>query len=213
MYIAYLESGDRIHISEYEDSMSGKIFCHEGHLLIAKRGDKVAHHFAHKSRTMCSAHDNVGEWHLWWQNRVFPDCIEISMKPHIADIKVIGYIIEIQHSPMKESVMRERESFYTKDHNLIWIFDCRNIEYRIESRSNNRITLRWIRGPTFPLSGQYKGKVIKIFDFGKKELLVVEAQQGKIILGRALSLDDFDKIYIGSKLLPSAGRRIFHHSL
>src|SRR3990167_2525879 len=134
MRFAYID-GHRIDIKDYKDDMAGKIMCAEGHPIIAKRGQIRIHHFAHKVHTQCSCHDNKGEWHIWWQDRVLPEHQEVRLQAsslaggspitHIADILIPapclsglgsgckGHIIEIQHSPMDLATIRAREAFYT----------------------------------------------------------------------------------------------------
>lgn len=258
MRIAYYTSNDttmRVHISEYTDIMSGHIFCHEGHPVIAKRGMKNVHHFAHKAHTLCSCHDNKGDWHIHSQDRCIKDGQEIRLQiptpqgtiTHIADLLIPiekidslytsylspwnntckGIVCEYQHSPMEESVMRERERFYTSlGYHLVWIFDTSLWEVQTIKRisGNNldisspqyrptEITYRKKRGADFPLLGAYTGKVTKIFDFNKGQLFVVTKQQGISITGYVLSLEDFDRRYLGSYVSSDADMRPFHHPL
>lgn len=210
--------GERIHISQYIDSMAGDILCPEGHPLIAKRGVLKSHHFAHKGSCDCICSDNKGEWHIWWQNRIQPKYQEIRLhnndKYHIADICIPGIVIEIQHSNMTEEIMRVREQFYTSlGYQLIWIFDASMMGYKLTTTSSSMI-IKWTNGTKFPLYGAYQGKVIKILDFGKKDLFVVTNQSGKsTMIGYKISLEDFDKKFIGDAIIEDVDIRRFHHPL
>lgn len=263
MRFAYLdlngENEKKVHIDNYKDDMNGKIYCAEGHLVVAKRGNQRVHHFAHKSGTLCSCHDNKGDWHIESQNRAIKEAqevrfishINISMdnnisntnntsnknnigtskpKLHIADVfidksnftpkmsKFISYdgiVIEYQHSPMTQEVMKKREDFYTgvstslKFH-LVWVFDCTNWEYHIirkpiitcnntlsTNNNNKELMMRKIKGKEFALLGSYGSNVTKILDFGKYDLLVVTKQQGPTITGYTITIDEFDELFLG----------------
>lgn len=230
----------KIHISEYTDDMHGQIFCAEGHPLLARRGQKNIHHFAHKTSVSCSCSDNKGDWHISWQDRAIKDAQEIRITYnntlHIADTLVPkimveschtnGYVIEYQHSSMTEKVMREREYFYTQcGYHLVWVFDTSLWEIQQVRRISGIddtdmtspsykptiITYRKTRGSDFPLYGTYTGQVTKIFDFNKNSLFVVTEQKNKIITGYILSLEDFDRKYLGKCSSPNNELRPFHH--
>lgn len=229
MKVAYTIDGTRILIENYTDDMSGTLFCAEGHPLIAKRGCIKTHHFAHKANTVCSCSDGMTEWHSSWQDRALPEYQEVrflkekddttsNMKCHIADVCVPGHIIEFQHSVMDEVTMREREKFYTsRGYQLVWVFDCSRWTYMTVKKYNadNRtlVTLRQQSGAKFPLLAAYTGKITKVFDFGKRELLVVTAQKGASISGYLLTMEDFDNTFLGNKCKENNDVRPFHHSI
>lgn len=203
-----IQDGKRVRIDEY---VEGVVRCEEGHILIPKKGNVRAHHFAHSPGVVCSSSKEMTSWHLEWQSRVPIENREVRMGPHIADISISGYIVEIQHSPMTEKVMRERESFYTKTHTLIWVFDTRTWMYSVtRTDGGNKVTILRKSGCEFPLYGEYRGKVMKIFDFGKRELLVVESQSKTTIKGRVITMDEFDHL-IQTPL--DNDTRPFHHPL
>lgn len=223
MKFAYLDE-KRIDINDDIPSGNPVFKCAEGHIVIPRRGTKNAHHFAHKASVECSCGDNKGEWHIWWQERVLPEFLEVRFtddtgKLHIADICVPGFIHEIQHSDMKVDVMRKREAFYTtQGYTLIWIFDCRDWEYNIlkrqkQSDSSEEITFRKKRGKDFPLSGAISTNVLKFFDFGKNSLFQVSKQCGNTITGKTISLEDFDKKYLNSLVREERDCRVFHHPI
>lgn len=227
MKFAYLRDGNeekKISIEDYEESMKGKVYCPDGHQMVAKRGEVVTHHFAHGQGVDCDCGGGpMSSWHLSFQNRAINEVQEIRCKVngklHIADtLTKSGYVIEYQHSPMKQDVMRQRESFYTGlGHVLIWVFDCSpqgcNWGFNILKRNGNEITLKKRTGNDFPLYGAYEGKVQKILDFGRKELFLVTNQKGKDLTGKLLSLKEFDKTYIGYDMSPNNDYRVFHHQL
>lgn len=213
----------RIHISEYQDNMTGYIFCPEGHLLVAKRGTVITHHFAHKSKVECVCSDNKGNWHIWWQNRYKPQYQEVRIptptKYHIADVCVGGVVVEMQHSPMTEEVIRTREKFYTgMGYHLIWVFDCSLWEYMVirkyQSDGKDMMSIRHTRGSKFPILGAYSNGITKVLDFGKKELFIVTQQTGKTtITGYLLTMDQFDKKYTHIGMTDDVDVRLWHHSI
>lgn len=228
----------RIHIDEYTDEMSGKIFCPEGHPMVAKRGNVKVHHFAHKSNCDCSCSDNKGDWHQEWQDRAKKEGQEVrfnienstltsNTRCHIADICIQrdsitdpalpldckGYVIEIQHSNMDQKTMRERERFYTSQgYHLVWLFDTKLWSYHTIRKVKDTLTIRQKGGSAFPTFGAYSGAVTKIFDFGKKDLFLVTEQKGTTITGRILPMEEFDSKYLGT-MSTEQDTRPFHHPL
>uniref|UniRef100_A0A6C0LZW8 Competence protein CoiA nuclease-like domain-containing protein n=1 Tax=viral metagenome TaxID=1070528 RepID=A0A6C0LZW8_9ZZZZ len=117
----------------------------------------------------------MSEWHYSWQTHFKDECLEtrfsINGKIHIADIYISlrNTVIEIQHSPMDENTMLEREEFYAnqvKAH-LVWVFDYTKVTIRDDgyfSRSKFRamsclkhsdIYLHTIRGLYRVNTGKY----------------------------------------------------------
>ena len=93
---------------------------------LAKCGEKVMWHWAHKSKKDCDPWwENETEWHRNWKSE-FPEgfreivfeCPETGEK-HRADIVTDkGMVLEIQNSPISLEELRSREAFYK---NLVWI--------------------------------------------------------------------------------------------
>ena len=94
-----------------------------GTAVIAKCGDINSHHWAHESREDCDAwSENIGPWHLEWQNLVDEQYVEIAIGPHRADIVGnSGLVVELQHSPIPADHIEAREEFYG---DMIWLFDA-----------------------------------------------------------------------------------------
>lgn len=102
-----------------------------GMQMVAKCGQHVLWHWAHKSGVHCDPWwEPETAWHREWKDQ-FPrdwhECIHIDDKTgekHIADVKTDrGLVIEFQHSAMKPEELKSREEFYE---NMVWIVDgCR----------------------------------------------------------------------------------------
>ncbi len=102
---------------------------------IAKCGEKVMWHWAHKSNRECDPWwENETEWHRNWKAE-FPEefrevahqC-EVTGEKHRADIKADnGIILEIQNSPISLEELRSREDFYK---NLVWIVNGEKFKSR-----------------------------------------------------------------------------------
>jgi len=131
----YIEGNTRVHIDEYNPETDLKVTCSEGHILIAKRGTQLVHHFAHQSSKYkdCISYkrENKGRWHIWWQKRLQDKYTEVIhyetdnkgiQKPiHIADVKVcyknnigeqITNILEFQWSPISKQDVINRVEYY-----------------------------------------------------------------------------------------------------
>ena len=94
-----------------------------GGTLVAKCGKIVTHHWAHESRDDCDSwSEPLGPWHLWWQNLVAEDWIEVPKGPHRADIVGNGgVVVELQHSSISADDIAAREDYYG---NMVWVFDA-----------------------------------------------------------------------------------------
>ena len=94
-----------------------------GGLLIAKCGQILTHHWAHDAKDDCDPwSEPIGPWHVWWQNLVRTDFIEVARGPHRADI--IGnenVVVELQHSSISAEDIEAREAYYS---NMVWLFDA-----------------------------------------------------------------------------------------
>ncbi|SFS31224.1 Competence protein CoiA-like family protein [Succinivibrio dextrinosolvens] len=130
LHFARTKDGKRI-----EPQKGVEAFCPAcGSPLIAKLGERRAHHWAHKTLCTDTWLSPETAWHVNWKNN-FPKewqevrCVdEETGEIHIADVKTeSGIVLEFQHSPIKESEIQAREAFY-KD--MFWIVDLHNISYR-----------------------------------------------------------------------------------
>ena len=100
--------------------------------MIAKCGQYVRWHWAHKARITCDSwQEPETDWHRYWKNAFPIDCQEVvheddrTREKHIADVKTPGgIVVEVQHSPIGEGEARSREGFYR---NMIWIIDARHL--------------------------------------------------------------------------------------
>ena len=123
--------------------------------LIAKLGKIKMHHFAHENKIECDSFrttDSMTFWHQYWQSFVntkyFEYVITKDGKKHIADIYNPDkkLVIEVQHSNITLTKMKEREDFYD---NMIWLIDettnccndcknelCKDCEYYIKICDN-----------------------------------------------------------------------------
>lgn len=213
--VAYFNK-KRLFISDYDpEKHKGKIFCAEGHLLIAKRGKIKAHHFCHKGKISCDSDKKMGPWHIWWQDRILPEMTEFRIKKDgklkIADAfnSIDGRlrIIEFQKSIIPSDEIQFRESFYSSENLLsfigkekilkpilIWIFDCSNCDIDITKRNGKDIEFYWVKGSKY----LFAAKKSKIFlDFGKKELIELtwrnNGSKSTKLKGTIWDLEDIDK--------------------
>jgi hypothetical protein len=94
-----------------------------GGLMIAKCGHIKAHYWAHESKEDCDAwSEPIGPWHVWWQNLVRPDYVEVVKGPHRADIVGNGgLVVELQHSSISAEDIAAREAHYG---DMVWLFDA-----------------------------------------------------------------------------------------
>ena len=98
--------------------------------LVAKCGEIICWHWAHRARAgdCDSWWEPETAWHRSWKLFVPAEQQEVVMPPHRADIlgKPKGFaplVIELQHSSIAPSTIRERENFYGR---MAWVFDVRD---------------------------------------------------------------------------------------
>jgi competence protein CoiA len=90
--------------------------------VVAKCGRINVWHWAHKSKSDCPAGAKESRWHLEWKENAPPDCCEVNMGRHRADVKMgDGVVIEFQKSPITIDEINDRERFYG---DMIWVFDA-----------------------------------------------------------------------------------------
>lgn len=108
---------------------------------IAKCGEKIMWHWAHKSKLDCDQWwEKETEWHRSWKER-FPEAFrevvhhcDITGEKHRADVKCDnGIVLEIQNSPISLEELRSREQFYK---NLVWIVNGEKFAARFKVALN-----------------------------------------------------------------------------
>jgi hypothetical protein len=196
--IAITDQGERLHIKEYiKEEHKGKIFCYEGHELVAKKGEKKTHHYSHKNDA-CECDRRMGEFHIWWQKRVKDNYLEkrynVDGKLHIADIvNKNGTVIEIQKSKIPPKIIREREEFYG---DMIWVFDCTCIDIHIIKQKKDVMLFEWVKGTRYLL----EAKKPSFLDFGKRGVVELIKQKGRKMIGVIWTLEEFDNQFFNDIL-------------
>ena len=89
--------------------------------VLAKCGEIVSWHWAHKSRDCDHWSEPESEWHLGWKRRFPPGWQEVVMGPHRADVKTPFGVLEFQKSSISLAKIKEREQFYGS---MAWVIDC-----------------------------------------------------------------------------------------
>lgn len=121
--------------------------CHSK--VMQKKGQIIAHHFAHFPHTTCNDnyhYEEMSLWHSSWQDQYSLDEQEVIMRKehitHIADVYIKEHktVIEFQHSSLAYEEFIDRNEFYTSLSNrLVWVFDMREVyrEKRIVNIKNS----------------------------------------------------------------------------
>jgi len=250
LLVGYLKkiNGDskRISIENYDPvTHEGRVYCADGHLLVAKRGNVRQHHFCHKNKkdeqdnrnglggeNRCGSEGKTS-WHIWWQDRLLDKNIEFRINKEFLKIadsvnllssnnsnnnnanntKDVLSIVEFQNSKMSPEEFALREAFYTRSDLLAqwgvpscksiltWVFNLTDCDIVIEHVFGDVICFKWIKGSKY----MYPAKAIPFWDFGKRDLVEVKGiHKPKImeskIIGRLISLEDFDKHYFTGAL-------------
>jgi competence protein CoiA len=111
---------------EAQPSLEGKCLGCDSP-MVARCGEVRIKHWAHKGTRRCDPWwENETEWHRNWKNQFPSDWQEIVQhaedgEKHIADLKTQeGWVIEFQHSNLKQEERQSREDFYRK---MIWVVD------------------------------------------------------------------------------------------
>jgi hypothetical protein len=173
MQLACNESGDRV---EAEPGAKGTCpSCRSP--VIAKCGELVVWHWAHKSKDCDPWAESESRWHSFWKRLAYPDCREVTIGPHRADIKSGDRVIELQHSSISSTEIRKREEFYG---NMVWIVDgsvfLKNFSIRPKE---GYVTFRW----KHPHKGWFAATKPIYIDFGSGCLLEVKKLHAEVPCG------------------------------
>ncbi len=133
MLFAVDYNDNRVHIDETHSNQ--EYYCpYCGAPLTTKKGDIRQHHFAHKSKHLCSdtwerSHSyDISPWHNEWQSLFPKENQEVKLSlgdtKHRADVMIDRTVIEFQHSIMPMKAFDDRNNFYFNlGHKVIWLFD------------------------------------------------------------------------------------------
>lgn len=186
--------------------------------MIAKCGQFVRWHWAHKSRMTCDPWlESETDWHRYWKDAFPVDCQEVvhiddrTQEKHIADVKTAGgFVVEVQHSGISEKEARSRENFYKE---MIWIVDARHLAgwfsigmardlascspmiYQIEWRGTSRLLEKWsgsgvhVYFDTMNSAINYEEHDGKLWFLPRETTISVEER----VLWRLLEFDAHDK--------------------
>ncbi len=151
-----------------------------GNTTIARCGLVRRSHWAHKVKQTCDPWwENETKWHRAWKDQFPKEWQEIIQyaengEKHVADVKTIqGYVIEFQHSHIKQEERQAREDFYKK---MVWVVDGTGRGDQFLKALNERpipITslLRKVRiNDSVLLTEWSNSRVPVFFDFGKEVL-------------------------------------------
>lgn len=122
----YARGGDGRRVSAVPGIQAACPSCKS--VVIAKCGDVVVHHFAHKSAEDCDRwSEGESDWHAGWKMRWAEEYREhVFGNRHRADVYSFGYVVELQHSGIGVAEIEEREAFYGKEAacGMVWLFDA-----------------------------------------------------------------------------------------
>jgi len=151
--------------------------------VIAKCGNIMIHHWAHKSKQECDTWAGETEWHLNWKNH-FPEetqevVLTLGSLKHRADVYLRNQgTIEFQSSPLSELDIHNREVFYD---NLTWVLNGQTIGKGICLRKNegNYVTFRWKHPP----KSWWKSRATIYVDLGNNKMLEIRKLYDNIPCG------------------------------
>lgn len=154
MRYAVDECGSRIEINDA--IRTSKYYCPAcGAPMIIKRGEIVAHHYAHKPGSLCDPYysDSKSPWHREMQNMFPVDTQECCVwnadksEMHIADVLIHHgarrIVFEFQYSPISPVEFRTRTSFYVdQGYHVVWVFNFATIDTPKRIYYRNKSNLR-----------------------------------------------------------------------
>lgn len=89
--------------------------------VLAKCGEIISWHWAHKTKECDSWSEPESDWHRDWKNCFPVSMQEVVIKPHRADIQAPRGIIEFQRSSISSAEIKKREVFYGR---MTWVIDA-----------------------------------------------------------------------------------------
>lgn len=109
--------------------------------VIAKCGEIVSWHWAHRNDECDPWHESESVWHIKWKERFPSTWQEVVIGSHRADIQTSqGIVIELQASSISAREIREREEFYE---NMVWLIRGADFHFRLRQR-DGFLSFRWL---------------------------------------------------------------------
>lgn len=182
--------------------------CFEcGAPMIAKTGDVVIWHWAHKAENPACGLSSESEWHLTWKSLGLPGTQEIRSEngKRRADVlSPAGFAVEFQRSPLNWRQVREREDDW--DHRLIWIVDTHSgvRTGRIVMTSPDSLT--WHRSPaTVSHMVRKEGGGCRVFlDLGDGSGLFYAESRSPLSMRGGYSDEDIGQVFTGFRVTRDA---------
>lgn len=100
--------------------------------VMAKCGEIVSWHWAHKVKDCDTWSEPESEWHRRWKAKFPSRWQECTIGPHRADVVSPIGVIEFQRSFLSMDEVKERESFYA---GLVWVVDASTWALQRQKRS------------------------------------------------------------------------------
>lgn len=153
---------------------------------IAKTGDVMSWHWAHKATRDCDTwSEPESEWHLAWKRRAreLGARVEVPFSAggsivHRADVVTPdGRIIELQHSPISTREAVEREFFYSAHGGIAWLFDAEAFGWLEDVRERDTL------GRLHALGGTVPPAVLAMY---RNDLSALRGRMGRVKLWDAL---------------------------
>lgn len=181
--------------------------------VIAKRGEIMRPHFAHKRGSACvMATTGESRWHHEWKwllvNAGWD--VEVPVGSHRADAMRMGQVVEIQSRPLDRETVRERGEEYGPG--LVWIVKA--INSKTIKVDQSRGTIVGFRNALIWLSGCQRPVII---DYGRRAHLIgeitprwYENAEGRMVrYASAQIVESFDRVVLGvSRQFPRLVERL-----
>lgn len=114
--------------------------CCKGEVM-AKCGEIVSWHWAHKADDCDQWHEPESEWHLAWKRKFPAEWQEIVIGNHRADVKTPKLVVELQASCISADEIREREAHYK---NMVWLLRGDDFRDNLSLRKREGyLSFRW----------------------------------------------------------------------
>jgi len=111
--------------------------------VLAKCGEIIRWHWAHRANDCDTWHEPESEWHLSWKRKFPNEWQEVVIGCHRADVKTPKLVVELQASSLSAGEIRERERHYGS---MVWLLRGHSFDSNLDVRltaSSGFFTFRW----------------------------------------------------------------------